>query len=91
MALPANEFSKSLKETPKTKKWSQFWSFLTFQYGYTMATRKLVILRAMSLLDNEWDNELLQKKINQNISEAQYHQLLVMSLASGEIKYLTEY
>lgn len=89
MALPANEFSKSLKETPKTKKWTEFWSFATFQYGYTMGTRQLVILRAMSLLTNEWDPERLKKKINQHISESEYHQLLVMSVARGDHKYLT--
>ena len=83
-------FSKSLKETPKTTKWKETWSFGNFQYGYTKHTRNLVVLRAMSLLDNEWNNENLQKKLNQNISESVYHRLLVMAIATGEIKYLIE-
>ena len=43
----------------------------------------------MSLLDNEWNTEILKKKIDQNISEVNYHRMLVLAVASGDIKFLT--
>ena len=83
------KFSKSLKESTKNSNWVEHWSFLAFSYGFSQFTRRLVILRAMSLLDNEWNTEILKKKIDQNISEVNYHRMLVLAVASGDIKFLT--
>ena len=43
----------------------------------------------MNLLAYQWNTEVLKQKIDQNISEVNYHRLLVLAVASGNIKFLT--
>ena len=82
-------YFQNRQESPNKWEWSLSWAFLTFKYGFNVQTRKIVVARAMSLLDGEWDNKMFKKRLDQSFTEVNYLRLLVVALATGDRKHLT--
>ena len=80
----------TIQNFPKVpdKSWTEKWALQTFGYGYSIEIRRLCMLRAACLLNNQWNLEKYRSDLNRGMTERFLHELMVFSMISKENKMM---